>query len=326
MLPTTRSRRLLPLIVASAAAFLARDAAGFGPIVATRQTVLSVGQPIRVVLSAAVAPVGGAWNGTVHYDEVAEENGELRRRVAELEGRLAGQDDLESDLQALLQATEIDYLGDTERVTARVVADRRSAIERIVELDKGTDDGIARGMPVVTGSGLVGTVEVVTGDRAVVRLMTDGDVSVGVRSDNGLGLAVGRRGATMGLLATPELAEAIRLGAVVDGERFVTSGIDRSLYPAGIPVGVLKIESPPGDESPGANDADGPNTDGLDTGANSDDSNDSDATSPPNPAGPSRSLDQLSYETLDTLEVTLQPLAEIDQLSYLTVLLIDPAA
>lgn len=302
MLPTTRSRRLLPLIVASAVAFLALDAAGFGPIVATRQTVLSVGQPIRVVLSAAVSPIGGAWNGTVHYDEVAEENGQLRQRVAELEGRLAGQADLESDLQALLEATEIDYLGDTERVTARVVADRRSAIERIVELDKGTDDGIARGMPVVTGSGLVGTIELVTGDRAVVRLMTDGDVSVGVRSDNGLGLAVGRRGSTMGLLATPELAEAIRLGAVVDGERFVTSGIDRSLYPAGIPVGVLKIATgEPAGESDGE-------------------------PEPPSPAGPVLAQGQLSYETLDTFEVTLQPLAEIEKLSYLTVLLIDPAA
>lgn len=304
MVPNPRKRRLLPLIIASAAAFLALDAAGFGPITTVRQTVLSVGQPIRVVLSAAVSPVGGAWNGAVHYDEVTYENGELRRRVAELEGRLAGQEDLESDLQALLQATEIDYLGDTERVTGRVIADRRTDIERIVELDKGTDDGIARGMPVVTGRGLVGTIELATGDRSVVRLMTDGDVSVGIRSENGLGLAVGRRGSVMDLLATPELAEAIRLGAVTDGERFVTSGVDRSLYPAGIPVGVLKIEA-------------------RSVARSEDDIGESSTLTP---AGPVRGPERLSYETLTTIDVALEPLADIERLTYLTVLLIDPAA
>lgn len=302
MVPSSRNRRLLPLIVVSALSFLALDAAGFGPFGALRRAVLSVGQPIRVVLGAAVAPVGDVWDGAVHYDEVVAENGELRRQVADLEGRFIGQADLERDLQDLLEATEIDYLGDTERVSGRVIADRRTELERIVELDKGSDDGIARGMPVVTGRGLVGTVEVVTDDRATVRLITDGNVAVGVRSESGLGLAAGRRESTLELLASPELAESIRIGAAVDGERFVTSGVDRSVYPSGIPVGELDLqaepESPIPDGGPGSID----------------------------PASPSLGPGGVSVDQPSLDALVLRPFADIDRLSYLTVLLIAPDA
>lgn len=300
MLSSGRNRRLLPLVVATALTLLALDAAGFGPIASLRRTVVSVGQPVGVVLEVAVSPVTGAWHGAVHFDDVVAENHRLRRRVAELEGRLHGIPDIEAELRAVLEATEIEYLGDVDRVSARVVADRRTAMERIVEIDKGEDAGIGRGMPVVTGSGLVGTVELTTGGRSLIRLITDVEVAVGVRSDNGLGLAIGRPDGRLRLQPAPELAESIRLG-VIDGQRFVTSGVDRSVFPAGIPVGTLAVR-------PGS--------------------------TRPSPAGPGRSVDgevvdgeaaaPVDEIELDRLE--LIPLADLDRLGYLTVLLVDPPA
>lgn len=316
MLNSGRNRRLLPLFVASALAFLALDAAGFGPITTVRKTVLSLGQPIGAVFSLMVAPVADTWNGAVHYDEVTQENNELRRRIADLEGQVVGQADVEADLQALLAATEIEYLGDVERVTARVVSDRRTEIERVVEIDKGSEAGILQGMPVVTGHGLAGRVELVTGGRSVIRLITDTDVAVGVRSSNGLGLTSGHGDDGLGLRATPELAEAIRLGAVTDGERFVTSGVDRSLYPPGIPVGTLIVDQDAfiDDGQPDDGDAPAPDRDSTpDTG-------------PPSPAGPVTSPQDLTYEVLGAVEVSLRPLADVNRLGYLTVLLVEPPA
>ncbi len=287
MLPASRSRRLLPLLVATASALLVLDVVGFGPIVTVRQWTLSMSRPIAAILDVAVAPVDGVWHGAVHFDDVTEENHRLRRRVAELEGALAGRPDVEADLEALLAATEIDYLGDVDRVSSRVIADRHTELERIVEIDKGRSAGIAPGMPVVTGNGLVGRIEIVTGERSVVRLLTDVGVAVGVRSSHGLGLATGDRVPELRLEVTPELAESIRLGAVVDGERFVTSGVDRSIYPAGIPVGTLVIPT---------------SGHGLGPASGND--------GPPGPAAGAT--------------LTLAPLASMDRLGYLTVLLIDP--
>lgn len=302
MMPANRPRGLLPLFVATAVTFLVLDLAGFAPIVALRRTTLSVGQPVGDVLGFVVAPVSATWNGAVHYDDVEEENHRLRHRVAELEGDIGGHADLEAELRAVLEATDIDYLGDVERVSARVVVDRRTDIERIVEIDKGADDGIVAGMPVVTGRGLVGMVELVNGNRSVVRLITDVDGAVGVRGRNGLGLAVGGRDGTLHLEASPELAESIRLGAVNDGERFVTSGVDRSLFPAGIPIGTLIIKS-----------GGPPNRDPVPI-----------ETGPLSPAGPTRVPDGSVYDSVE-LDLEIWPLAEIDRLGYLTVLLIEPS-
>ena len=47
-------------------------------------------------------------------------------------------------------------------------------------INKGTDDGVHRGDPVINGAGLVGKVEEVTGGDAVVTLITDQSFATGV--------------------------------------------------------------------------------------------------------------------------------------------------
>ncbi|MEZ5341976.1 MAG: rod shape-determining protein MreC [Acidimicrobiales bacterium] len=101
--------------------------------------------------------------------------------MAELEGALS---DVPDQVEELAQLKSALGVGDVEQMTtvvAAVVEDRDTAVERIVEIDRGSDDGVAVDMPVVTGQGLVGyVVEVLSGHRSVVRLITDGRVSVAV--------------------------------------------------------------------------------------------------------------------------------------------------
>ncbi len=245
MVSGTGNRRLLPLVIVTGLTLLALDASGFGPIAGLRRTVLVAGGPVRSTLGAATGPVVAAWNGAVHYDEVVDENARLRHRLAEAEGRLAAQPDLQAELRSLTEAVGIAYLGDVDRVTARVVADRRTGLERIVELDRGRDDGITVGMPVVTGTGLVGVVNEVIDGRSVVRLLTDGETAVGVRSRHGVGLVVGRPDGTLELRPGPDLADAIERGQIGAGDRLVTSGLERSRFPAGLPVARISPAGPP---------------------------------------------------------------------------------
>ncbi len=239
MVTGTGNRRLLPLVLVTGFTLLALDAIGFGPIDALRRSVLTSGAPVRSVAATAVSPLTAVWNGAVDYDDVVEENRLLRQRLAEAEGALAAQPDLAAELEALSEAVDVSHVAGIERVTARVVADRHTGLERIVELDKGTDDGVAAGMPVVTGSGLVGLVTDVVPERSIVRLLTDPEVAVGVRSRHGLGLVVGRGGSEMELRPGPELTAALERGQVTAGHRLVTSGLERSHLPAGIPVATL---------------------------------------------------------------------------------------
>ncbi len=216
------------------------DARGFGPVQSLRRAVFSVTQPVSSGLGWAISPVTDGWNGAVHYDDLEEENARLRQRLAELEGRVEQLPDNQLELEQLLAATELEFIDDTPRVTARVVSDRRTGLERIVELDRGSDDGVEEDMPVVTGEGLVGRVVLVTADRSIIRLITDPRLSVGVVSP-----ASGALGVTSGSGEGEDIVvdiEADSLEAVTTGGTFETSGFDRSRYPGGIPVGRVVVD------------------------------------------------------------------------------------
>ncbi|MGH9165546.1 MAG: rod shape-determining protein MreC, partial [Acidimicrobiales bacterium] len=93
------------------------------------------------------------------------------------------------------------------------------------------------GMPVVSGAGLVGRVVDVSTRRAAVLLISDPTSSVGVRlaGSGDVGVATGRgRGSTLRI----DLVEP--LTKVEPGEALVTSGLEQSAFPPGIPVGQVK--------------------------------------------------------------------------------------
>ncbi len=228
------------LLVITALALMTLDARSVGPFNGVRQLAFSATQPLRSAVGFVLSPIGGAWNGAVHYDDLEAENAALRRDLAELEGQVARLPAAEQELAELLEATEIDYIGDIPRVTARVVTDRDTNLERIVEIDRGTDDGCDVGMPVVTGSGLVGRIIAAEGGRSQVQLITDARLHVGVVTSSGRVIGVTSGTGDGNLLVVDLVDGAVEL--VSSGTRFVTSGFDRSRYPGGIPVGRLTID------------------------------------------------------------------------------------
>ncbi len=233
--PSLPSGRVVVLLALSALALMTIDSRGFALIDRARVAALSISGPIRDGVGFIASPVVDGYHGAVHYDQVVEENAALRAEVADLEGRIDQLPDLQNELDEVRAATDIDFLDDYPTVTARVITDRRTGLERIIEINVGSNDGIEVGFPVVTGRGLVGTTDQVYGDRSTIRLVTDPSMFVGVRA-----LASGAVGVIQGDGAgrnvSLDLAEA-GLSDVAGGTRFVTSGSNGSRFPLGIPVG-----------------------------------------------------------------------------------------
>ena len=147
-------------------------------------------------------------------------------------------EDAQRERRALLDIQELDFAGDIPNVPARVISNTPSNFELAVIIDRGTDHGIAKDMPVLAGAGLVGRVTEVSSNRSVVRLLTDLTFSVGVRltSSGDVGIATGRgRNDPMRV----DLVDATT--NVGRRELVVTSGLQQSVFPAGIPVG--RVES-----------------------------------------------------------------------------------
>jgi len=238
--PAVASRRILLLLAVTALALMTFDVRGFGPIDSARSTALAVTAPFRSFVGRVASPVSDTWHGAVHYDDVLAENDRLRADVARLEGELARLPDVEADYDELLEATELDFGTDLQQVTARVVSDRRTGIERILEINRGSADGLAAGMPVVIGSGLTGLVDdVFAENRSTIRLITDSRVSVGVDGvDSGqVGIANGDGDGSPLILDLTVRA----LEEVANGERFETTGFSE-VFPQDIPVGILVID------------------------------------------------------------------------------------
>ncbi|HSL44155.1 MAG TPA: rod shape-determining protein MreC [Anaerolineales bacterium] len=116
----------------------------------------------------------------------------LRQRNAELEGEVAELQAQVIQLQQQVGETEIlaalvDYMRASPESTYRaaaVIGRDPSPFLHYVIINRGSNDGFLRGMPVVTNQGLIGRIDAVIADAARVQLITDPASSVNVRLQN----------------------------------------------------------------------------------------------------------------------------------------------
>ena len=125
----------------------------------------------------------------VEFVTVPRDVATLRQRNAELENKVSSLETQIVQLQQQLNEQTVLYaLLDFARarpqnkyVAAAVIGRDPVPFLRYVQMDKGSDDGIRRGMPVVTQQGLIGRIDAVTAGAARVELITDASSAVNVR-------------------------------------------------------------------------------------------------------------------------------------------------
>ena len=200
--------------------------------------------PVQAFVGDVLSPVGDLFSGVARYDDLEAENARLRRQLQEQRGLVDRSADLEREHKELLDLQGLTFVGDIPSVTARVVSNSPSNFEFSVVIDKGTSDGVATGMPVVAGEGLVGRVQEVSRSRATILLLTDTDSRVGVKLSRSGDVGVARgRGSRQPL--TVDLVDPGTKAA--RGEIAVTSGLQGSVFPPGVPVGRVEVaRTPPG--------------------------------------------------------------------------------
>jgi rod shape-determining protein MreC len=205
---------------------------------------------IRIWAVSAVTPfekaivwfrggVGDMWRNYVYLRGVRQENRELKDQIEKLrleQVRLNGDAEQARRLQLLLGFKE-QFISKT--IAAQVIGSSGSEQSRSVYIDKGTDNGIDKDMPVITADGVVGKVLRVFGSTSQVLLIDDQSSGVG---------AILERSRLQGVLrGTPAgevvLEKVMSDEQVLPGEKVLTSGGDQ-IFPKGLPVGVVTKVSP----------------------------------------------------------------------------------
>lgn len=164
----------------------------------------------------------------------------LRTRNAELEAQVSQLQTQVIDLQQRVNETEIlAALVDFSRANpessykaASVIGRDPSPFLHYVIINRGSNDGIQRGMPVVTNEGLVGRIDGVIADAARVQLVTDSGSSVNVHLKNANTDAM-----LLGSVTGDISLDLISQDAVVNpGDLILTSGLGGG-FPAQLIVG-----------------------------------------------------------------------------------------
>ena len=236
---TRRSRVTLVFLLLTSATLLTLDARDFEPLQRTEETLTDLFSPLRSRADRLFDPVGDAWTGITGYDELEAENQKLSEELQKLEAQQILDTDAAIQLESLLDVLGLPYVQDIPNVVAGVVTANVGNFDRYsVQINRGSEDGVRNGMPVVTRGGLIGRIDGDPGrGHSRVALITDPGFEVGVlvvgTDDVALASGSGRGGPLIvgkGLEIDTEVAV---------GDEVVTSGVDRSRYPPGIPIGTV---------------------------------------------------------------------------------------
>ncbi len=203
-----------------------------GPLHRMRRLTQAASAPVATAGEWVFTPVDAVrnWFGGfgVSRDEVETlraQNAELRQRVSELEEARLENERLQ-EILGFIQARELDAVG------ARVIGRPINAWEGTIVIDRGSDDGIEPGMPVLAPEGLLGQTVDVTASSAKVRLITDqrSGVSAFIQATRAEGIV---NGSIEGELSLDYVSREV---TVTVGDVVLTSGMG-GVYPKGLLIG-----------------------------------------------------------------------------------------
>ncbi|MDP1847746.1 MAG: rod shape-determining protein MreC [Solirubrobacteraceae bacterium] len=248
-----RRRAVLGLLVACSLILLTAyfGESGSGALHSVQRGTSEVLNPVQEGASRALKPVRDlfGWFGDTiaakgQVEDLRRERDRLRTEVAQSEVVSADNARLSKLLQ-LQGALGLDDLGPK---TGRVIFQSATVWYSAIRVDKGSDDGVQVGHPVINEEALVGRVTEVFGGHAQVTLITDASTKVparaGRRQEFGI-VEPASAGNPTDLVMNFTQPNA-RIGV---GDRVVTRGTepdDRapSRYPVGLPIGeVVRIDN-----------------------------------------------------------------------------------
>ena len=212
--------------------------AAFGGMDLLRSFAGTVAKPF----SLAGSKVAEAFNGFVdvfaNYDELKEENEELRQELEEYKNKEYEEQLLREQNDWLKGYINFHSSNPSFKLTdAKIVSREAGNYGTVITLNKGTAHSIKKNMPVITADGLLGYVSEVSLDWCKVTTVIEAKNSIGVYSERqGLqGILTGSvelREEGLCKMSFIDSADGIQIG-----DKIYTSGGSKSIYPADLYIG-----------------------------------------------------------------------------------------
>lgn len=230
-----RTRLLLFALLATALTLITVDYRVNGADSRLRSGLHDVVGPLERGLTTVTSPVSDFFDDSRSADNERKRADALQKQVDDLNRRLAAGTEAERLAGELERLRLLADRGSYSIVPTRIIAvGDATGTEQTVDVDAGTDDGLANGQLVVNSAGLVGVVQRAGSGTATVRLATDPATVLGARMEGSQALGritgSGPSGKVFFTLYDPTLP-------LRPGTRVVTYG--SADYAGGVPVGTI---------------------------------------------------------------------------------------
>jgi len=228
---------LLSFYVAASIALLILDTR-FKYLEVVRQGVAVVTQPLQLFAQMPARTLEEAAGYFANVTRLQDDNSQLRQAQLQTAPALQRLQHLESENANLRKLLAVKERQQAQGLAARVLYTARDPFTRRIVVDRGQQDGITAGQPVIDEIGVIGQVTRTFPYVSEVTLITDKEQSVPVQIvRNGLrSVAFGLGRGQLELRYMPSNAD------VQNGDVLVTSGLD-GIYLPGFPVAkVVHVE------------------------------------------------------------------------------------
>lgn len=223
---TVGRRRVIIALLLTSALVLTLDLRGNAVLDRARDAFGVAMEPVETAAEVVTNPVQRWWDAYANYDDLERENQALRDLNDELIGTQAAAEASVVDLAQLLALNDLPSLAGIDTEKAEVVGASANNIDQVVEINKGSLDNVAIGMPVVNRAGLIGRVTQVSLTTSKVMLITDPRFAIPVEVLGGTG-AVSDDGSPVDTTPsglTPDEVAALEESEQLDDDAPTTTG------------------------------------------------------------------------------------------------------
>jgi rod shape-determining protein MreC len=241
-------RRVITYATLVAVSLLMLAASRTQPLQDLRHGINFALSPIQETLARSTRSATSVFNAVAEIDQLRRDNQQLQAQVQELQAQAQQLESLRTENEQLSKLLGLRGTLDFQTQPAAVIARQATQFERVLTLDRGTDDGIAVGDPVIAEGGALAGVVVDAGrNYSSVMLLNDTrSIVIGlVDSSRATGEVEGRLAGPLAMTKVPSTEK------VAVDDTVVTAGLDlgsvvRSPFPRGLLIGrIVDVQQDP---------------------------------------------------------------------------------
>lgn len=205
------------------------------PINLPERLILYLFAPIQAKIIQGLKKIHQGWGHYIYLVDVKEENERLKKQLDKLLSENNRFTEIENSYKRLLKLSEFKQALNFKTIPAEVIGRDINGWFSTIFINKGSQQGIMKGMTVVGPNGLVGQIIVAAPNSSKVLLLTDSRSSVAalIQRSRSSGIVIGSG-------TNSYKVKYLNLNADVKvGDRIISSGLG-GIFPKGLLIGWVK--------------------------------------------------------------------------------------